>query len=59
LDRRDTVPAPPFSTAVNKTVLRTLTYGIVGRWEDDYPIPNGKVPVEKYLWTPTTASVEA
>ena len=44
---------------VEETVLRTLTYGIVGRWEDDYPIPSGKIPVEEYLWRPESAGVEA
>jgi hypothetical protein len=44
---------------VADTVKRTGTYGVVGNWEEDYPLLNGRIPAEEYLWTPTAAGVEA
>lgn len=44
---------------VLKTIWRTHTFGIVQNWKEDFPLLHGKVPVEEYLWTPTTAGVEA
>lgn len=44
---------------VRETCLRHKTFGVVNVWEENYPLLKGRVPVEKYLWTPTTASVEA
>ena len=45
---------------VLQTVIRSRpTYGIVQNWNEVSPIMGGRVSVEEYLWTPTTAGVGA
>jgi len=44
---------------VRETCLTHNKFGVVNVWEEDFPLLNGRIPAEEYLWTPTAAGVEA